>query len=425
LDVPTAGALATVVLELGATRQALAIEGGPDGAKSFSLARPDPGILYVLRYRCPLRLLGLQAGRLPLDTGLPLPPTDTVLSSSVSASGPLELEPVAVVPRALLDLRVARSPPSPCLQLEPAATKELQNRYLQAALFDRDKLLVLTLTGIEVLQLPTLTSIRTLPILFRHPPAVAVDADGNAHIAEMAGRVVNLSPSLELDVVEASTGTTALEKDGVQIALNPTWSGRRRLLMVNEFGRVDAFDGQAWSIQYTPSANGRRSNPGAVNVGPDHFVVSGPEAQLLVELTPDGRVETQRVVEGATQVGVSAIFYDPPIGVIPFLEDGHMLIPEGGRYRDVALRGIATRSVSTAATVDGGLLVGAHAGAVLSQYDYQVGECPSAIGVPLSRIEQVLRWGNKWVVLGNNDMHGTVVVLDPVSLPERCDSGTF
>ncbi|MFO0729218.1 MAG: hypothetical protein U1E65_35895 [Myxococcota bacterium] len=423
LELPVGDEASLLVLSLGARPAATAFDFMAERPGRLDLPEIDGDRVYLLRYRCPLSALGLQAGPLRLGEGLPLPETSAVLGSTITRGAPLEFSALRAVPEELLAVRAVRSPPSPCVSFQ-STPYPLTQHVFDAALFGADQLMLAYASMWEVYQLPGMTRVGTGSTIAPHPPGLAVDAGGTAYIARMSGEITVVSPNLETRTIAAETGTTAFDHEGVRLETNAPGKSER-LWMVNALGRVDVFDGTRWRERYHHLGPQGVSDPAIVRRAPDEFLVTGPEAQDLLSFGPGEQTRRTHVVPDGVSAGISAIFLDEVRGVVLFTEDGRLLIEQGGRYHEHGLRGIAQRSVSTVAPIAGGLLAAGHAGGVVVQYDFEAGECPSPIPVAIARILRILRWRDTWVVIGNGDTDGAVAILVPDALPPRCDSGSF
>lgn len=344
--------------------------------------------VYALSYRCPLSALGIQTSRLLLsDAGRALPRPHLVREGEGTRMAPEAWGLLGAPPEAVQQLKF-ELPPSPCqrYRLQPQASGFIKPRrvtdlaILGAA---RDRLITLSVgfPAIDVWYFPEAKLELELGFeAYSATLAGFTDGLGASYILSQFG-VLRLGADYELEsvgVVDAGAGSA--------LTGPPDGDARRDLFLATRAGRVEHFDGSAWTT-LAPGGQETLGMPraGVAWLGPQTALLTGTGSNENVVLVTNGVLREEGVFEptaGGSILGLGAerirgAEYVAALGgVVVYSSAGRAWLREGaGRYVELELGEPRPSAIDAIVATDRGFVVAA--APQLIEYDARAGACDS------------------------------------------------
>ena len=451
---------------LGCSPELLTVEIDPGDARSMVVAYLEPGgelgeifaldlegstgpltlprrpgaEVYALAYSCPRSALGLTALRPPRRLGgVRLRTPRHIWHGSATSLSPAGWQAATELPAPLRALELEGVAPSPCrsFRLESQPLPLISSIAVLGK--DRDRVVVNARTTLNVHAFGSLTPEAILrPSSPAYAGAALSDGAGNAYFLSTKGTFWRVTPEQELSLSSTRTGTLDdFSRYSDSRAAGPTdGDARSDIFFVTEAGRIDHFDGAAWTlIRSDPPVPLQRV--GALWLGPRRALLVGSLASDTV-IVEDGVQHREAVIAQNRREDLDGAAWIPALGgpVVYSTEGGIWSRLADGSYRELVLETAVGWRIESMAPAERGFLFANRGSSgtippltesVILFHDVELGTCPEAIPTPYTRVHGMLPAGEgRWAIYGNRTTAtGSVTpylgFLTSEAQVERCD----
>lgn len=418
----------------------------PADRAQLSIPRRPGAQVYSIDYSCPLAGAGLKAGPISVDPqGVTLRRPLRVRQGSGARMEAGAWATVQEPPPLLRNLKLSGQPIDPCTSYSSMQT-EVERDAFGAALLGTDRRVVVLRTsdGFERYDTRTLEPLPTLPLPAGAPRqpfggATITGADGTAYFFSRKGdyfrvgpdAVVSYSPATTTSTLPRNTGATA------RVAGPPMGEVLDDLFLVTEEGRVDHFDGSAWTsvVAAGPRVGGHSAGVVWLGAGSAMAVGQSGHETTIIE---GAAHHFELVYPPSTVLLVNAAdlspLYSEPAALT---DDGNVWLRRGaGEYTRLPLADYRDGRLETHAAfrhhllwLHGGRAANAAlplAHSYISQFDEELGTCSADKISPFTNPLTTLHLGQGDVLIHGIEQIGGItrhylLRLTRLEGPPRCD----
>lgn len=418
----------------------------PAGRAQLSIPRRPGAQVYSIDYSCPLSGAGLAAGPITVEPqGVPLRRPLRVRRGNGAQMEAGEWTTEPVTPPILGELKLRGDPVTACTGYTSTLV-ELPRNALGAALLGVDRSIVVlrTSAGFERFDTATLAPLPTLTLPAGAPTApfggaTITDAAGAAYFFSRKGDFFRVGPDEVVSYSRATTTSTLSRTQSAtaKVAGPQTGDLRSDLFMVTEEGRVDHFDGTAWTLVVAPQTRVGVHSAGVIWRSPGSAFTVGQTGNGVTVIEGTSH-RTEAIYAPGTVLVVNAADLSPLFADPAFLtDDGTIWLRRAaGDYRRPPLLEYPDGRVEVHAALRHHLLYlhGGHSGSaalplahsLISQFDEELGVCSSDAMSPFTNPLTALKLGGGDVLIHGVEQTSTrlrhyLLRLTRVEGPARCD----
>lgn len=412
----------------------------------LSIPRRPSAEVYSIDYSCPLAGAGLKAGPISVDAqGVPLRRSLRVRRGDGARMEAGAWTTVVEPPPLLRDLKLSGQPVDPCTSYASMQT-EVERDAFGAALLGTDRRVVVLRTsdGFERYDTRTLEPLPTLPLPAGapRPPfggATITGADGAAYFFSRKGDFFRVGPDEVVSYTPATTTSTLPRNTGAtaRVAGPPMGEVLSDLFLVTEEGRIDHFDGNAWTSIVTAGPRVGGHSAGVVWLGAGAAMAVGQSGHETTMIR-GGEHTAELVYPPSTVLLVNAANLSPLyLEPAALTDDGNIWLRRGaGEYTRVPLADYRDGRLETHAAFRHHLLFlhGGHAATAalplahsyISQFDEELGNCGADKVSPFTNPLTTLHLGQGDVLIHGIEQIGGItrhylLRLTRLEGPPRCD----
>ncbi len=411
----------------------------------LSIPRRPGAQVYSIDYSCPLSGAGLKPGPITVEPqGVPLRRPLRVRRGNGERMEASEWSTEAAPPL-VAGLKLKGDPVGACTGYTSMLV-ELPRSAQGAALLgvDRGVVALRTSAGFERFDTRTLTALPTLPLPAGAPTspfggATITDTAGVAYFFSRKGDFFRVGPDEAIRYSPAITTSTLTRSPNAtaKVAGPPTGDLLADLFMVTEEGRVDHFDGTAWTFVLEPQNRVGVHSAGVVWRSPGSAFTVGQTGNGVTFIEGTSH-RTETIFAPSTVLVVNAANLSPLFADPAFLtDDGNIWLRQAaGDYSALPLSEYRDGRVEVHAAFRHHLLYlhGGHAGtaalplahSVISQFDEELGVCSLDALSPFTNPLTALDLGGGDLLIHGTELtegvsHHYLLRLTRTGGPARCD----